>query len=103
METATVYMLAAGLLVALGFYAAMTSPNLLRKLLGINLVGNGVFLFMIATAQPGEASGLPDPVPQAMVLTGIVVAVCATAFALSLIVRFHALTGKLTLEDSPHE
>jgi multicomponent Na+:H+ antiporter subunit C len=41
----------------------------------------------------------PDPVPHAMVLTGIVVAVSATAFALSLVRRLHARTGRVTLDD----
>jgi multicomponent Na+:H+ antiporter subunit C len=40
-----------------------------------------------------------DPVPQAMVLTGIVVAVAATALALALVRKLHALTGQLELPD----
>jgi len=40
-----------------------------------------------------------DPVPQAMVLTGIVVAVAGTGLALALIVRLRAITGRTTLGD----
>ena len=46
---------------------------------------------------------LPDPVPQAMVLTGIVVAVAATALALALVRKLHALSGRLELPDDVDE
>jgi len=42
-------------------------------------------------------------VPQAMVLTGIVVAVAATALALALVRKLHALTGQLELPDDADE
>lgn len=95
-----IYLIASAALVSLGLYAIMSCPNLVRKLLGINVLGNGVFLLLIAIAQAPENSDRgPDPVPQAMVLTGIVVAVCATAFSLTLIERYRAATGSLTLEE----
>ena len=46
-----------------------------------------------------QRNGVPDPVPQAMVLTGIVVAVAATALALALTRKLHALTGRLDLPE----
>ena len=52
------------------------------------------FLVLVGLAQRHD---VPDPVPQAMVLTGIVVAVAATALALALTRRLHALTGRLEL------
>jgi len=52
-------------------------------------MGAGVFMLLIAVAYRGP--GLPpDPVPHALVLTGIVVAVSATALALALVRRLHA-------------
>ena len=60
-------------------------PHPLRRLLAINLVGNGVFLALILIAR--RLPDGPDPVPHAMVLTGIVIAVSATAFGLALIRR----------------
>lgn len=61
----------------------------LRKTLAFNIMSTAVFLLLIAAAQPrGERPG--DPVPHAMVLTGIVVAVSATAVALALIRRLSA-------------
>ena len=44
------------------------------------MLGNGIFLLLIAMA--ARAPGEPDPVPHAMVLTAIVVAVSATAVML---------------------
>ena len=41
----------------------------------------------------------PDPVPHAMVLTGIVVAVSATAFALVLARRIYSVTGSTRLPE----
>ena len=56
---------------------------LLRKLIALNVMGAGVFHVLVAVAYRGLDAG-PDPVPQALVLTGIVVAVSATALALAL-------------------
>ena len=52
---------------------------------------------LISVGRRGAAA--PDPVPQAMVLTGIVVAVAATALALALTRKLHALTGRLELPE----
>ncbi len=101
MELSKVYMLAAAALVAIGLFAILRTNHVVRQLLGINLLGNGIFLLLIAIAQaPADApeEGL-DPVPQAMVLTGIVVAVCATGFALTLIERYRAVSGCLTVKE----
>jgi len=77
------------LIVALGLRTALLHTLLLQRVIGINIMGAGVFLVLIAVAYrgPGEA---PDPVPQALVLTGIVVAVSATALALALARRLAA-------------
>ena len=79
------FALAAGALVAVGFYGFITRQHPLRRLLAINIFGNGVFMAFIVVAYrlPGDA----DPVPHAMVLTGIVIAVSATAFGLALVRR----------------
>lgn len=58
----------------------------LRRILAFNLMGSGAFLVLVGLAQ---RDGGVDPVPQAMVLTGIVVAVAATALALALARRLH--------------
>lgn len=70
-------------LATLGLHAAILQRDMLRRILAINILGVGVFLVFIATAYNGEGAA-PDAVPHALVLTGIVVAVAATALALAL-------------------
>jgi multicomponent Na+:H+ antiporter subunit C len=60
---------------------AIIVADVLRKILAFNIMGSGAFLVLVGLAQQ---DGIPDPVPQAMVLTGIVVAVASTALALAL-------------------
>jgi multicomponent Na+:H+ antiporter subunit C len=79
------------LLFVLGLGGTLLLKALLRRILAFNLMGSGAFLVLVGLAQ---RDGTPDPVPQAMVLTGIVVAVAATALALTLARRWHALTGR---------
>jgi multicomponent Na+:H+ antiporter subunit C len=92
------YALAGVLIFSFAFYALLASPHLLRKVLALNLMGSAVFLFLVSMARRGPSSD-PDPVPQAMVLTGIVVALSATAFALALARRIYALTGHTRLPE----
>jgi multicomponent Na+:H+ antiporter subunit C len=86
LETSTLYGLLGIVLAALGLHAAILQPDTLRRVLAINILGVGVFLVFIATAYNGP-NAAPDAVPHALVLTGIVVAVAATALALALLRR----------------
>jgi multicomponent Na+:H+ antiporter subunit C len=83
-------------LFGLGVYAVIAHAHLIRKILAINFMGSGIFLVLGAVARRAS-EGMPDPVPHAMVLTGIVVAVSATAFSLSLTRRIHTETGRSSL------
>ena len=69
-------------LFVLGLYRLVATRAHVRRILALNVMGVGVFKVLVATAYGAP----PDPVPHAMVLTGIVVAVSATAFALGLTV-----------------
>jgi multicomponent Na+:H+ antiporter subunit C len=87
--TATILYGLAGIgLFVLGFYGLIIYPILLRKILAVNIMGGGVFMVLVAIAYQGSDSR-PDPVPHAMVLTGIVVAISATALALTLSERIN--------------
>jgi multicomponent Na+:H+ antiporter subunit C len=96
MSSSEIYVLAAAILFGLGVYGLMIAGHLLRKLLAINIMGNAIFILMVAMAAPIDQA--PDPVPQALVLTGIVIAVSATAFALALMVRLYQMTGQANLD-----
>lgn len=100
MSAALLYGLAGTALVAMGLYAALAARHVLRRLLGLNVLGSGVFMMLVALAsRTSEAAGRPDPVPHAMVLTGIVVAVSATALALALLRRMHRQDGSARLPE----
>jgi multicomponent Na+:H+ antiporter subunit C len=81
-------------LFALGVAGVVLIGHLLRRILAVNLMGSGSFLVLVGLAQRND---VPDPVPQAMVLTGIVVAVATTALALVLTRKLNALTGRTEL------
>ena len=89
MSSELIFASAGVLLFAGGTAGALLVGPPLRRVLALNVASSGAFLVLVGLAQRG---GEADPVPQAMVLTGIVVAVAATALALALLRR---------LEDAP--
>lgn len=98
MSPATIFGLCAAALVGIGLFGLVVHPHPLRKLLSFNLLGGGVFLLFGVVARRGAAAGMAgDPVPQAMVITGIVVAFSATALAVALLVRLAEETRSATL------
>jgi multicomponent Na+:H+ antiporter subunit C len=103
MNAPTLFGLCAAALVGLGLYGVIIHPQPLRKILAFNLIGNGVFLLFGAIARRGAAAGLGgDPVPQGLLITGIVVAFSATALAIALLVRLFQASGSATLSgDQP--
>lgn len=96
-----VWLVVAAGLVGLGVYGVLVAGHLLRKLLALNLLGAAVFLVMVVLGS--HVHGTPDPVTQAMVLTGIVVAVSASAFGLALLLALYRASGEAVLdaEDDP--
>jgi multicomponent Na+:H+ antiporter subunit C len=79
-------------LVVVGLNALILRRHLLRKILALNVMSSGVFLVLsgLARSAPGEPA---DPVPHALVITGIVIAVAATALALTLMLTVQRETG----------
>jgi multicomponent Na+:H+ antiporter subunit C len=95
MTSATLAGLVGAALVGLGLYGLIVTPQPLRKILAFNVMGSGVFLVFGIVARKGAAAGLQsDPVPQAMVITGIVVAFAASALAVTLVLRLFDETGR---------
>jgi multicomponent Na+:H+ antiporter subunit C len=100
MSAATLYGLCGAVLVGLGLFGLIVHSQPLRKILAFNLIGGGVFLLFGAVARRGAAAGFGgDPVPQALVITGIVVAFSATALAVALLLRLFQETGRTTLRS----
>ena len=94
MTPALLYAVTGALLFVAGIGGLVLQSHVLRKVLAFNIMGSGVFLALVGMSQ---RSGAPDPVAQAMVLTGIVVAIAATALALGLARRLLNLTGRMRL------
>lgn len=88
MTPALLYVAAALSLFGIGWAGLLLRPEPLRKLIAINVMSLGVLMLLVAVAYRGDAP--PDPVPHALVITGIVVAVAATALGLVLIRRARA-------------
>ena len=100
MNAITLFGLCGPVLVGLGLFGLITNPQPLRKILAFNLLGSGTFLLFGVIARRGGAAGLGgDPVPQALVITGIVVAFAATAMAVALLLRLFQETGQTTLDS----
>lgn len=92
------YALAGVALVFMGLAAVLLQSHLLRRLIAFNVMGSGVFLILLALA-PGRTADVADPVAQALLLTGIVVAVSATGVALALARRLAQATGDMHLDE----
>ncbi|GAA5315527.1 MAG: hypothetical protein AseanaTS_07320 [Candidatus Pelagadaptatus aseana] len=81
-----IYTLSGIVLFGIGVFGVIASVHIIRKLIATNIIGIGVFMVFLASARHGE---ITDPVPHAMVLTGIVVAVAGTALCLWLALKIH--------------
>jgi multicomponent Na+:H+ antiporter subunit C len=82
---------AAGIaLFGIGLFHALTLPSALRRIIALNVAAVGAS-FVLVVAAWRTAPALPDPVPHALVITGIVVLLSATALALALVRRLHDL------------
>lgn len=87
-------------LFVIGLRIVVTHSNLIKRIMGINIMGTGVFLFFIAIGN--VTGGVPpiiggsngdqvyiNPIPSVLILTGIVVVVSITVYSLSLVIRIY--------------
>ena len=96
-------------LILIGLYIVLVKSNLIKVIIGIGIIDTGVNLFLIAvgyihggtapifSAAAEEPTKMVDPVPQALVLTAIVIGVSVLALALSLAIRLYGHYGTLDL------
>ena len=99
--------LAASAMIGCGVYLIL-ERSLTRVLVGLVMLGNGVnVLFLIASGPAGRApivggteqSAMSDPLPQALVLTAIVISLGTSAFVLAMAYRSWQLTGNDDVQD----
>jgi multicomponent Na+:H+ antiporter subunit C len=101
MTEATLYGLLSAALVGVGLYGLIVHPQPLRKVLAFNVLGSGVFLLFGVVARRGAVDSFSgDPIPQALVITGMVVAFAATALAIALLLRLAEVGGATALDES---
>lgn len=97
------YMITAVILFCIGFFTLFFHPNLIKKIIGFDLMDSSIYLMLTSagyiegriapivtdfSASPSVESYV-NPIPAGLVLTGIVVSVSVTAFALALVVRIY--------------
>lgn len=86
--SATLFGLLGSALVGIGLFGMLVRTHPLMRIICFNLLGSGVFLVFGAVARRGGGAGFAaDPVPQAVILTGLVVAFAATTLAVALVLR----------------
>lgn len=97
-------------LFTIGLYAVVAKNNLIKKFIGLNIMETSCFLLYISmgAVKGGRApiwtEGMKkttlfvNPIPQALILTGIVVAVSTTSLALSLMIKIYEHCGTLDAE-----
>ncbi len=92
----------------LGMYVVMANPNLVMKIIGLNIFQTAVFILYIGVGEleGGTAPILSDaftvyanPLPHVLILTAIVVGVATTALALALAVRIYRAYQTIEEDD----
>jgi len=96
-----IYYIGAFGLVFIGLFIILVKRNLIKVIIGLSILDTGVNLFLISVgyiskgtapifSKPGlDPTRMVDPVPQALVLTAIVIGVAVLALALSLAIRVY--------------
>lgn len=96
------------ILFLVGLYGIVTNKNLIKIVMSISVMGNGIVLFFISLGYikgnlaPIINSGVEqivDPIPHALMLTMIVINLCITALALIIIVWLHKEYGTIDLGE----
>jgi multicomponent Na+:H+ antiporter subunit C len=97
------------LLAGTGLYVLVDDPNLIKKVLGLNLFQTGIFLVFVAAAvrtggrsplvTGSDAGPYVNPLPHVLILTAIVVGVSVTALAAALVVRIAEEKGTVRADE----
>lgn len=92
------------MLMMTGFYIVISTHNLVKKIIGLNVFQASVFIFYISIGKlaggtaPILAEGIEryaNPLPHVLILTAIVVGVATTALGLAIVVRIHIAYGSI--------
>jgi len=98
-------------LIMIGLYMVLAKTNLIKIILGLTFLDTGTHVLLVAIGYvrgrtaPIFSQGVPettpvvDPVPQALVLTAIVIGIGVIALALALAVRVYRHYGTLDVRQ----
>lgn len=99
------------ILFGIGFSNLLMQKNLIKKIVGMNIMDTSVYLFLalkgyivgryapIVTGGVQSVEAYINPIPSGLVLTGIVVSVSVTALMLSLTIRLYNRYHTLDLDE----
>ena len=100
------------ILFAIGFTMLVFSKNILKKIMGLNIMDTGVYLYLasmgyienkltpiVPSAGAVNSADYINPIPTGLVLTGIVVSVSVSALMLALTVRLYKKFRTLNLDE----
>ena len=99
------------ILFGIGFANLLFQKNLIKKIIGFNIMDTAIYLFLaekgyIAGRMPPivvngiqEVEAYINPIPSGLVLTGIVVSVSVSALMLSLTIRLYKRYHTLDLDE----
>lgn len=114
MNHASFFTLLGFILMGIGFYGVMTRKNLIKIVLSFTIAQTGLNIVIIALGYVEEktapilhneellknpADKIVDPLPQALVLTAIVIGIAVTALFLSYIIKMYGVKKSLSIED----
>lgn len=96
------------LLFLVGFTGILAQKNIIKKIFGLTIINSAsVLLFVVEGARIGSQapimekgiSDVVDPIPQALMLTAIVIGVCVTALSLALAFRLYKAAGSFDIDE----
>jgi len=95
-------------LLLIGLYGFRAKRNLIKKIMGLAILDGAVILYFVSVGYRSGASApildkgvekVVDPIPQALMLTAIVIGICVTALALSIAVKIYEKYKTLDIEE----
>ena len=103
------FYLASVILFVIGMHTMLTHSNMIKKVIAMNIMDTSVFLLFVAIGylrgaeapiiREGQALSYINPLPGALIVTGIVVAVSVTAYALSIVVKIQQSYGTIDYDE----
>lgn len=110
----TIVMITGMLLIIIGFWGLITKNNMIKMIISMGIAETGLQLVMIATgfitgrtapildaavSKLHAVQQVVDPVPQALVLTSIVIGVAVNALILTFVIRIYQRKHSLNIRD----